>query len=437
MSSQYNTRAAAAALCQKIIDQGQSLDRALSEFFTNNQYSPADKGFVQELVYGVCRHKGLLDVVASQLLQKPLRNKEQLVHQLLLVGLYQLHFLDTPAHAAVGETVKASKQLGKTWASKLINGCLRNYQRKQDDIQRYLAQQTSPETTHPQWIAEAIKQTWPDYAEQIFTANDQRAPMCLRVNQHHNSREQYLEKLDNQEIQAKHDPFSKDGIILDKAVAVSQLPDFDNGHVSVQDTAAQLACSILDASPNQTVLDACAAPGGKAAHLQEAADNQLQLQALEISETRVSSLKDTFSRLNLSAEIFKGDATDLSSWPHFEAYDRIIIDAPCSGLGVIRRHPDIKHHRRESDIQTLVELQNSILNSLWPLLKPSGQLLYMTCSILPSENQQQIQKFISDNQDAVCLDFKHPNAIDLDFGKQTLPGVHGMDGFYYALLGKH
>lgn len=437
MSGNKNTRAASALLCHKIIDQGQSLDRALADFFTNNELSGSDKGFIQELVYGVCRWKGLLDQIASQLLQKPLRKKEQLVHQLLLVGLYQLHFLNTADHAAVGETVKASKQLGKTWATKLINGCLRNYQRKQDSINQFLAANTTAASTHPKWISEVLTQAWPEHAEQILAANDQHAPMCLRVNQRQHSRDQYLSILIDSNIDAEKDPNSDVGIVLKKPVAVTKLPGFDQGHVSVQDTAAQLACSILDAKAGHSVLDACAAPGGKAAHLQEAADNQLTLHALEVSEARTESLQQTFSRLQLQAEIFNADATKLSSWPHLESYDRIIIDAPCSGLGVIRRHPDIKHHRRETDIPNLVELQHDILSSLWSLLKPSGQLLYMTCSVLPEENHQQIERFIANTKDAYCLEFNHPNAIDLEYGKQTLPGVHGMDGFYYALLGKN
>ena len=297
--------------------------------------------------------------------------------------------------------------------------------------------------SHPSWIRESIEQAWPAHSAAILAANNQRPPMCLRVNRRVNSRADYLDQLASKEISAHNDPYSEDGIVLDKPVAVSLLPGFADGAVSVQDTAAQLACSILDAKPGHAVLDACAAPGGKTAHILERSDNKVHMHALDVVESRVQQLHATLDRLGLEADAFVADASlapaqqEVDWLPPSSGYDRILIDAPCSGLGVIRRHPDIKHHRRASDIAALNEIQQRLLEQLWTLLKPGGLLLYMTCSILPAENQHRIQQFLLAQADASTADFIHPNALQLEFGKQTLPGVHSMDGFYYCLLHKH
>ncbi|NND00771.1 MAG: 16S rRNA (cytosine(967)-C(5))-methyltransferase RsmB, partial [Gammaproteobacteria bacterium] len=291
--------------------------------------------------------------------------------------------------------------------------------------------------SHPHWMLAAIRHAWPEYADLILNANNRRPPMCLRVNGRYCSRESYLAKLSEADMAGVPDSFTRDGIVLEKPVPVGLLPDFDQGAVSVQDTAAQLACDILDVHRGHSVLDACAAPGGKTAHILERADNQLTMHAVDISESRCNQLQETLRRLKLDAQVFAADASDGTGWPSpNNGYDRILIDAPCSGLGVIRRHPDIKHHRRIDDIANLREIQRQLLNQLWLLLKPEGLMLYMTCSILPEENIEQINYFLDEHPDAYPANFEHPHALDLEFGKQTLPGVHGMDGFYYCLLQK-
>lgn len=437
MGKQLNTRAAAAKLAWQIIDQGQSLDAALSSYFDTLEENapnsqPQNKGFIQELVYGVCRWYGELDSLSTHLLRSPIRNKDRVVHFVLLVGLYQLRHLETADHAAVGETVSACKQLNKQWAKNLINGCLRTYLRAPIEP---LAD--TNKVAHPEWMSLAIQSAWPDYADAIFNANNQRPPMCLRVNQRQFSRDDYLQKLIETQIDARADPFASDGIILNKACAVNQLPFFFQGACSVQDTAAQLAADFLAPESGMHVLDACAAPGGKTAHLLERADNQLKLHALDISERRAEQLHGTLARLELNATVITADASAAPSWQIPEhGYDRILIDAPCSGLGVIRRHPDIKHHRRPSDIDSLKKIQSKLLTNLWSTLKPGGQLLYMTCSILPTENEQQMKQFVSTQNDAMLVTIEHPNALILEFGVQTLTGVHEMDGFYYCLLEK-
>ena len=451
MAKKLNTRAAAAKLSWQIIDNGQSLDAALASYFEDSEHSPQDRGFIQELVYGVCRWYGELDAVAAQLLRSPIRNKDRVIHFILLVGLYQLRHIETADHAAVAETVSACKQLNKVWAKNVINGCLRNYLRdkpepKQLEQQNQPEQKRKPENnktlsiealSHPRWIRDTITKAWPEHADRILTANNQRPPMCLRVNRRQFSRDDYLATLSDSSVLAHADPYSDDGIILDKAVPVTALPQFESGACSVQDTAAQLAVDFLAPNKGMTMLDACAAPGGKTAHLLERVDNHANMHALDISERRCEQLHATLGRLDLDADIFSADAAQIEQWPApKDGYDRILIDAPCSGLGVIRRHPDIKHHRRPNDIQTLNKVQQQLLSNLWHTLKPNGLLLYMTCSVLPSENEEQAQRFIESHNDAKLEKINHPNALMLKYGVQTLPGVHDMDGFYYCLLRK-
>ena len=450
MAKHLNARAAAAKITWQIVDQGKSLDAALADYFEAWQESASskqaqttpdslpqtslskDRGFIQELVYGVCRWYGELDFLTTELLRSPIRKKDRVVHFVLLVGLYQLRHLNTAEHAGVAETVSACRQLNKPWAKNLINGCLRSYLRSPAPPLAHAG-----ETAHPQWMCASIKAAWPSYADDILNANNQRPPMCLRVNQRQYTVDDYLHELDKLQIDARPDPYSSSGIILNKACTVNQLPDFLNGACSVQDTAAQLAANILAPEINMHVLDACAAPGGKTAHLLERADNQLDMHALDISEHRLERLHTTLERLTLNANIIRADASVKPNWPIPKGgYDRILIDAPCSGLGVIRRHPDIKHHRRASDIDSLIKIQYALLSNLWATLKPGGRLLYMTCSILPSENEQQIKMFVSEQNDAMLVAIEHPNALMLEFGAQTLTGVHDMDGFYYCLLEK-
>jgi 16S rRNA (cytosine967-C5)-methyltransferase len=432
MAKHLNSRAAAAKLSWQIIDKGQSLDITLSNFFESTQYSPQDRGFIQELVYGVCRWYGELDTVAATLLRSPIRNKDRVIHFVLLVGLYQLRHLDTAEHAGVDETVSACKQLDKQWAKNVINGCLRNYLRAPNEVA-----EDANHLSHPEWISQAIQKAWPDHIKRILTANNQRPPMCIRVNRRQYKRDDYLALLADAGIDAKADPNTPDGITLDSPCAVTLLPGFEQGSCSVQDTAAQISADLLDVKIGMSVLDACAAPGGKTAHILERCDNKIDMHALDISEGRCQQLDSTLGRLELKADIFTADATADPSWPMPNGgYDRILIDAPCSGLGVIRRHPDIKHHRRPSDIDALEKIQTALLDKLWSHLKPGGIMLYMTCSVLPRENEVQIKKFVARTNDVMLIKTPHPCALTLKHGAQTLPGVHGMDGFYYCLLQK-
>lgn len=432
MTKQLNSRAAAAKICWQIIDKGQSLDAAIASYHESANHAPNDKGFIQELVYGVCRWYGELDAVAARLLKSPIRNKDRVVHFVLLLGLYQIRHIATADHAAVAETVSACKQLNKVWAKNLINGCLRTYLRAPIELEK-----PAQVLSHPSWIFDQLNAAWPQHIDSVLAANNKKPPMCLRVNTRQHSRSDYLQRLLEHEISAHEDPYAIDGIILEQAVPVLRLPGFDTGACSVQDTAAQIAADLIDVRAGQYVLDACAAPGGKTAHMLERANNQLSMHAMDISERRCEQLQSTLTRLDLAADVLTVDASLADAWEvPTQGYDRILIDAPCSGLGVIRRHPDIKHHRRPSDIESLNLTQTALLSNLWAYLKPDGLMLYMTCSILPSENEQQVGQFIAHRNDVMLEKIEHPNALTLKYGVQTLPGVHDMDGFYYCLLRK-
>jgi 16S rRNA (cytosine967-C5)-methyltransferase len=386
----------------------------------------------------VCRWNGYLEHLSQQLLAKPLRPKDRDIHFLLLVGLYQLQQLATADHAAIAETVNGAKKAKKVWAVKLLNACLRRFQRDQVSLEQGVSADQLHQLTHPDWLVKQLKSDWPEYWLTVLQANDDRPDMCLRVNTRNVLRDNYLKRLNAAQIVATLDPMSDSGIILETAKPVSALPGFEQGDCSVQDTAAQLAVQMLAPKAHERILDACAAPGGKLAHILEFSDNLATVDAMDIDSTRVESIRETLTRLNLSATVATANAADVGSWPFATApYDKILIDAPCSGTGVIRRHPDIRHHRRQDDIIALLPLQASILDACWSQLKPGGQLLYVTCSVLNSENERQIAGFLNRHVNANSVRLAHPSAISLEHGSQSLPGVHPMDGFYYALLEKH
>ncbi|MGZ8221152.1 MAG: 16S rRNA (cytosine(967)-C(5))-methyltransferase RsmB, partial [Methylobacter sp.] len=363
---------------------------------------------------------------------KPLKDAD--VKALALVGLYQLKFMRVKPHAAVSETVLAARK--KPWAKSLINAVLRTYLLDQEGLEHKADKCQVAALSHPDWLVKQIEQDWPEQALRIFLENNQQPPMVLRVNLSKTSREDYLQLLTGQDIAAEPVSFCPSAIMLDKPVPVDLLPGFAGGLVSVQDTAAQLAAGLLDVQPGHRVLDVCAAPGGKTAHILETQPQLKELVAVDIDESRMQRVGENLQRLNLHAKLVVGDAAKTQDWWDGQPFDRILLDAPCSALGVIRRHPDIKLLRRAEDIGQLQALQKSILQAVWPLLAPGGLLLYATCSILKQENEQQVQAFLAEHADAVEL------SIDADWGvagvcgRQILTGESAMDGFYYARLVK-
>jgi 16S rRNA (cytosine967-C5)-methyltransferase len=423
-------------IAARVIDevtQGQSLTDSL-EHALRPIKDPRDRAFIQAICFGVCRFYTRLDVILSHLLQKPMQAKDADVHALLLVGLYQIIEMRVPAHAAVSETVNATEKLNKPWARGLVNAILREYLRHSEDINAAIQSDEEAFYAHPAWWVDTIKEAWPTEWEAILNANNSHPPFSLRVNQQHLSREKYLALLAENSISAQIIPDTTNGIILDTPISVEQLPGFAAGDVSVQDGAAQLAAELLQLAPQQHVLDACAAPGGKLTHMLEV-EPTLSLVAVEKEAGRLSPIKENLLRLNMQATVICCDAGDAKDWWDGQPFDRILLDAPCSASGIIRRHPDIKLLREPGDVSVLAKEQRYLLDALWPCLKPGGLLIYATCSIFPEENSQVVQRFLAAHPDAQEEKIEAAWGVPCDVGRQIFPGKH-MDGFYYARLKK-
>ena len=394
-----------------------------------------DRGLLQELVFGCCRWYYWLESLHNQFLEKPLHRNDKIAETLLKVGAYQLHFMRIPDHAALNETVEAAGELGLANLKGLINAVLR----KIADLDSK-DHSDSAILSHPTWMQEKTKHNWPDLWQSILQQNNQHPPMTLRVNplqatQADNAREEYLVKLEAVGIGAEACTFAKQGINLLSPCPVTELPSFEDGAVSVQDEAAQLCCELLDLKEGQNVLDACAAPGGKTCAMLEN-EPQLNILALDADKSRCELLEDNLSRLKLSATVTSALAEFVDSWWNGEQFDRILLDAPCSATGVIRRHPDIKLLRQEGDIKRLADLQLTLLTALWPTLKQGGKLLYATCSIYSQENSRIIERFLKQELSATLSVIDASWGIDTGFGRQLFPQENAHDGFFYACLTK-
>jgi len=429
-----SSRVVAAHVLDQVIRVRRSLNTLLPAGMEGLEL-PADRAFASEIIYGVLRDYFVLEACVERMLDKPLRRKESVIRMLLLIGLYQLNSMRVPAYAAIKETADAARELDKNWAVGLVNAVLRRWQRESD---RHLAAvKAYPQIAlnHPQWLLKRLKKDWPEQWQSIARANQQRAPMALRVNQRQSNATDYHKLLQQADIDSELHTDSAVAVVLGKPVDVSLLPDFTSGRVSVQDTAAQLAAPLLDCSAGMRVLDACAAPGGKTAHLLES-NADLKLLALDSDAQRSTRITDTLDRLGLKAVVTHADAARPDDWWDGQLFDRILLDVPCSATGVIRRHPDILHLREDKDIASLTRVQAEILNALWRTLKPGGIMLYATCSLLKDENERQLSGFLSRQADAKELPIEsnwgHPASV----GRQILPGEKGMDGFYYARIMK-
>lgn len=428
-------RAAAARVLVAVIARRRYLDAALDEICAG--LPPETRALTQELSYGTLRHYHELAGIAALFLARPLKPKDGDIHALLLAGLYQLRYLRVALHAAVDETVEAARVLGKPWAAALLNACLRAYLRSPARAEAACAADAVMRWSHPAWFIEAVQRAWPDRWEAILEANNARPPLVLRVNARRITRADYLAQLARAGIRAHAHPAVASAVELAEALPVARIPGFSEGLVSVQDAAAQLAAFRLDVPPGGArVLDACAAPGGKTAHLLELVPD-IELEALDRDPRRLALIEENLRRLQLEgrARLVAGDALTPAAWWDGRPYDRILLDVPCSATGVIRRHPDVKLRRRPQDLPRLVQTQERMLAALWPLLRPGGKLLYVTCSILPEENEAQIAAFLSGRDDAREVALPPPGE-GRTHGRQCLPGEVGMDGFYYACLEK-
>jgi 16S rRNA (cytosine967-C5)-methyltransferase len=429
-----NTRLAAAKVLQQVLDNGQSLAALMPQAF--DHMPQTERAFAQELVYGSLRWHGRLAALLHELLASPLKARDHDILCLLLLGLYQLSRLAVPPHAAVNETANAARAARKPWAVALINGVLRNYQRQREKLENRLDQCPESRLSHPQWLLEQLRQDWPNDWEAIALANNERAPLTLRVNLARQSRAAYLDRLRTAQLAASEAPFTAAGVCLEVPTAVARLPGFQDGEVSVQDAAAQLAAELLDIRPGMRILDACAAPGGKTAHILERGDNRVTVVAVDIDKDRLRRVAENLTRLGLNAKLICADAGNPGCWWDEVQFDRILLDAPCSASGVIRRHPDIKVLRRPGDLKQLAEQQERLLEKLWPLLASGGILLYATCSVFRLENDRRVAGFLARHNDAFENRITAGWGRLMKYGRQILPGERGMDGFYYACLVK-
>jgi len=432
-----DTRAFASYAVAAVFAEGHSLNDVLPA--ARDKVAPNDRGLLAELCYGTLRHYFELDGLTTLLIPKPLAEKDSEIQALILIGLYQLRHMRLASHTAVNLTVNACKALDKPWAVKLVNGVLRNYLRNVDELNAQLHRVPTAYHNHPQWLVDAIEQAWPEEAEEVMDANNQQGGMTLRVNTRQISTEAYQALLEQEGIASTRSNFAPHALYLARAVSVEALPNFAEGACSVQDIAAQLCAPLLQLAPGQHVLDACAAPGGKTCHALELESDLAELLALDNERHRLTLVKENLDRLHLKAKTLCADAADTASWHKGTLFDRIMLDAPCSGTGVIRRHPDIKLLRRDSDIAALAKKQLHLLSALWPLLAPNGILLYTTCSILPMENEDVIATFIRQHSDAQVDTIESRWGIPLAYGKQLLPRTddeENHDGFYFSRLHK-
>lgn len=426
----------AARVLLSVIEDYQSLDDAL--LMNSSGLSKKDHAFLQALTYGVMRNYYELLWWQETLAKRKSGKLDAPVRVLILIGLYQLEFMRVPAHAAIHSTVECAGKLSVSRARGFINAVLREFQRSGSDIKagRSNNKINTAEHNHADWMLDIIQKDWPEDWLQIIDANNRQAPMTLRVDINATDRGQYRDKLQEQGIDARVHEQAKEALVLEQSVDVEQLPGFADGVVSVQDAAAQLAVPLLDIQSQHRVLDACAAPGGKTAHIMQRSRPAL-LHALDNNLQRVSRINSMLERIPYKGEInvLHADAGKPSEWWDAVGYDRILLDVPCSASGVIRRHPDIKYLRTKRSLDKIVTRQRKIIKALWPLLKQGGMMLYVTCSIFKTENERQVSWFLGEHKDAELCDM----SVDWGrgrIGRQILPGEQEMDGFYFALIKK-
>jgi 16S rRNA (cytosine967-C5)-methyltransferase len=421
---------AVAAQVMLAIEQGRSLSQCLPPAL--NRLPENDRPALQALCFGTCRWFFQLDGELQRRLKKPLKPADRVIHHLMLVALFQLRHSERASYAVLNETVEACRTLDKPHLTGLVNAILRAAEREgppgvTSDYLRF---------AHPPWMVEKLRHNWPDDWPNILEANNTQAPMTLRVNARRFTREAYLDLLKDAGIEARATQFAPHGLQLESPVSVERLPYFADGAVSVQDEAAQLCTTLLDLEPGQRVLDACAAPGGKTCAILEACEDLSEVVAIDESADRLPRIEENLTRLDLNARVQQADAAQTDDWWDGQAFDRILLDVPCSATGVIRRHPDIKLLRRESDIVPLAGIQLGLLNALWQTLKPGGRLVYATCSVFPQENHRIIRRFLKQTDQAALLEPDLLWGRDTGAGRQLFPTPQSHDGFFYAVLEK-
>lgn len=421
-----NSRLDALKILKQLFENQHSLHRIQS----NEQVSAMTK----EICFGVCRFYYRLEAFALSLLKK--KPKETELWIIILMGLYQLHYMRQPEYAVVKETVELLEPIKKGWAKGLVNAILRNFCRQQETILNSLHKNPLFQLNHPQWFIKQLQQDWPQHWYEIISANDKRPPLVLRVNQLKITREAYLNRLEEYGIKATAHVLASHGIVLDTPTEIRELPGYQEGLFSVQDAAAQMSATLLDLQPGQRVLDICCAPGGKTSHILEMQPQLRQCVAVDIEESRLERVRENLSRLQLQATLVLGDATNPGKWWDGNLFDRILLDAPCSATGVIRRHPDIKLLRTPEEVEQIVSLQRKILSQAWQLLTSGGLMVYATCSVLRQENDTQIAQFLQEHTDAIIESQYGNYGLSSEYGRQIIPGELDMDGFFYSVIRK-
>jgi len=434
VASNKNARVRATRLFNEVLGgRGSLSDRMLA---ARDGLAGRDAAFLQALVFGALRHGPRLQWWLGQLLDKPLRRRDEAVGAVIMLGLYQLAYTRVPSHAAVSESVETARAMGFPRAAGLVNALLRRFEREKTAFIEASERNEPARWMHPAWLIEAFRKDWPDHWQDLLTAGNDSPPMVLRVNRRRRSRDEVLSALAEAGIAARPGKDSETAIWLSEPLPVERLPGFEAGDISVQDESAQLVADLLSPQPGHRVLDACAAPGGKTAHLLESSEDLSELVALDVDGARLRRVDENLVRLGLQATVQVGDASQPDFWWDGRPFDRILLDVPCSGSGVIRRHPDIKSLRRETDLVALTRTQSAILEAAWGMLAPGGQLLYTTCSLLREENQARIEAFLRRHPEA------RPHALDLPGGQAAGPGVQRLpaaeagDGFFYASVVK-
>ena len=429
-----DVRVAAAEVIAEVL-RGRSLSMQLPLYV--DKVNQDNQSLLKELCFGTLRWYPQIDIILDELIEKPLRQKELPIKALLACGLYQLLYMRIAEHAVINETVAACKKLKREWAKGLVNAVLRKVQRQRQSLFDKHQQNPVFRHGHPQWILNQLKHSWSEpVAEQIIAANNHQAPMTLRVNALKCSRDDYLQRLEDVGMTASVTQHSAQGIILAKPVDVFELPGFKQGLVSVQDEAAQLAASLLELAPDQRVLDACCAPGGKTCHILESMSALQSVVAIDLEQQRLKRTDDNLQRLGLKAQLIAADVGDADQWWDQQLFDRILLDAPCSASGVIRRHPDIKLLRKDTDIDKLADIQHYLLKEVWNTLAKGGILVYATCSVFTRENDQVIERFLAEHKEASLLTIEASWGQTTEHGRQLFPSINGCDGFYYSRLQK-
>ncbi|HET7268799.1 MAG TPA: 16S rRNA (cytosine(967)-C(5))-methyltransferase RsmB [Oleiagrimonas sp.] len=429
----FNVRALAAEALAEVTLQGASLREVLTGS-APRLADPRDRAMLSALLHEGARWWLRYDAALGLLMERSIRRRQPAIHALMVIGLVQIEVLKFPSYAAVGATVDAVRTLKRPRLAPMVNAVLRRWLRERDEL---IAELDADPITHhalPGWLVRAISEDWPNQAESVFAANNIEPPLTIRVNRRRSQRETLATAFANAGYGSEPHAWLPDALMLERSTDITRLPGFNDGLFAVQDGAAQASAELLEAANGQRILDACSAPGGKACHLLERAD--VQLTALEPSGQRSRRIHENLHRLGLAAEVVQGDATTPDAWWDGTPFDRILVDAPCSATGVIRRRADVRLHRRAGDIRAMVAKQKHILKALWPLLAPGGRLLYVTCSLLRAENEAVINHFLATHKSASAAKIKLPTGHAAGPGWQILPGEDEIDGMFYAAIKK-